>query len=119
MFVYMIIGLVGVPIFAGFSGGMGTFLSPTFGFILSFMGIAFAAGKITENCRGFKACVTGAFAGFAVNYGIGVTWMYIALSLWAGEGAGISYTAAWASMIPFLVKDGVLAFVAAVRRHPS
>ena len=84
------------------------------GFILSFMGIAFVAGKIAENRREFPAYVTASFAGLAVNYVIGVTWMYAALSLWAGEGAGISYTAAWASMIPFLVKDGALAFVAAV-----
>ncbi|SDJ33223.1 biotin transporter BioY [Salimicrobium halophilum] len=114
MFVYMVIGLIGVPIFAGFKGGMGTFIDPTFGFILSFMGIAFVAGKIAENRREFPMYVTASFAGLAVNYVIGVTWMYAALSLWVGEGAGISYTTAWASMIPFLVKDGALAFVAAV-----
>ncbi|SIS40524.1 biotin transporter BioY [Salimicrobium flavidum] len=114
MFVYMVVGLIGVPVFAGFAGGMGSFIDPTFGFILSFMGIAFVSGAFTEKRKKFSNYVIAAFAGLVVNYSIGVTWFYMALSLWVGEGAGISYLAAWASMVPFLVKDGGLAFVAAV-----
>ena len=37
MIVYAFIGLAGVPVFAGFSGGMDTLISPTFGFIVSFV----------------------------------------------------------------------------------
>src|SRR5690625_217951 len=37
MFVYMMLGLVGAPVFAQFKGGIGMMLSPTFGFILSFI----------------------------------------------------------------------------------
>src|SRR5699024_12851678 len=48
MFVYMMLGLVGAPVFAQFKGGMGMLLSPTFGFILSFILIAYVAGKIRE-----------------------------------------------------------------------
>lgn len=36
MIVYAAIGLAGVPVFAKFSGGMDTLISPTFGFILSY-----------------------------------------------------------------------------------
>src|SRR5699024_7172906 len=43
MFVYMMLGLVGAPVFAQFKGGMGMLLSPTFGFILSFILIAYVA----------------------------------------------------------------------------
>ncbi|AKG03622.1 BioY family transporter [Salimicrobium jeotgali] len=114
MFVYTVVGLIGVPVFAGFSGGLGSFVSPTFGFVLSFMGIAYAAGAVVEKRQAFNQYVMASLAGLAVNYLIGVTWLYAALSLWAGEGAGISYTAAWASMLPFLLKDGALAFVAAL-----
>src|SRR5699024_506911 len=48
MFVYMMLGLVGASVFAQFIGGMGMLLSPTFGFILSFILIAYVAGKIRE-----------------------------------------------------------------------
>src|SRR5690625_5449745 len=37
MFVYMMLGLAGVPIFAPFQRGIATLLSPHFGFCLSFI----------------------------------------------------------------------------------
>src|SRR5690606_15696016 len=48
MAVYAFIGLVGAPVFARFSGGIGEILSPTFGFILSFIFTAYVTGKIIE-----------------------------------------------------------------------
>src|SRR5690625_1618426 len=51
MFVYMMLGLAGVPIFAQFKGGIATLFSPTFGFILSFILIAYVAGKMIETKR--------------------------------------------------------------------
>src|SRR5690625_5644648 len=48
MFVYMVLGLAGVPVFAQFSGGFSTILSPTFGFVVSFIIVAYVAGKIRE-----------------------------------------------------------------------
>src|SRR5699024_8416330 len=48
MFVYMMLGFVGAPVFAQFKGGPMTIVSPTFGFILSFILIAYIAGKIIE-----------------------------------------------------------------------
>ena len=46
MIVYAFIGLAGVPVFAKFSGGMDTLISPTFGFILSYIFAAFVVGLI-------------------------------------------------------------------------
>src|SRR5690625_7049858 len=40
MFVYMMLGLVGAPVFAQFKGGIGMMLSATVGFILSFIVVA-------------------------------------------------------------------------------
>lgn len=44
----MLIGLAGAPVFARFGGGFGQILSPTFGFILTFILVAFIAGLIIE-----------------------------------------------------------------------
>src|SRR5699024_12769673 len=41
MFVYMMLVLVGAPVFAQFKGGMGMLLSPKFGFILSLLLVVF------------------------------------------------------------------------------
>ncbi|MDO4680527.1 MAG: biotin transporter BioY [Aerococcus sp.] len=37
MLSYLLIGLIGLPVFAGFSGGMNALLTPSFGFALSFL----------------------------------------------------------------------------------
>ncbi|MGI8313528.1 biotin transporter BioY [Halobacillus mangrovi] len=112
MLVYTALGLVGAPVFAGFKGGLSVFISPTFGFILSFIVLAFFVGKIAESNRKFPMYLTAALVGIVINYFIGVTWFYAAMNFWVG-GEGLSYVVAWSSMAPFLIKDVALAIVAA------
>ncbi|HEU5139629.1 MAG TPA: biotin transporter BioY [Bacillales bacterium] len=116
MIVYMIVGLIGVPVFAGFSGGPGTIFHPTFGFIVSFIFVAYATGKIIEakpNPR-LPRFLVACFVGLILNYGIGTTIMYFALNFWYGGADGISYGLAWMGMLPFLPKDIFFTVVAAV-----
>ena len=47
--VYIALGLIGVPIFSGFTGGPQSVLKPSFGFIIGFVFAAFIVGKIAEN----------------------------------------------------------------------
>lgn len=116
MVVYMIVGLIGVPVFAGFQAGPGTVLTPTFGFIVSFIFVAYATGKIIEARtepalpRFFAACFVGLF----LNYFIGTTLMYLALNFWVTGSHGISYAMAWTGMLPFIPKDIFFTIVAAV-----
>src|SRR5690625_2503916 len=44
MFVYMMLGLVGAPVFAQFKGGTAVLFSPTISFILFFIIVAYVAG---------------------------------------------------------------------------
>src|SRR5690348_5425090 len=46
MVVYAIVGLVGVPVFAKFGAGPSSVISPTFGFIISFIFTAYVVGKM-------------------------------------------------------------------------
>src|SRR5699024_2395253 len=68
MFVYMMAGLAGAPVFAQFKGGAGAALSPTFGFILSFILVAYFAGKIREMNSSFVLYYVGARTASAVKY---------------------------------------------------
>ncbi|KHE68800.1 biotin transporter BioY [Halobacillus sp. BBL2006] len=113
MLVYTALGLVGAPVFAGFKGGLSVIISPTFGFIISFIVLAFFVGKLAESKRNFPMYVTAALVGIVINYLIGVNWFYAAMNFWVG-GEGLSYTVAWSSMTPFLIKDIALAVVAGV-----
>ncbi|TFJ92787.1 biotin transporter BioY [Lentibacillus salicampi] len=125
MITYILVGMAGVPVFAQMKAGPMQLISPTGGFIISFIVVAFFTGLIAE--RSSKPSVPkyglAAAIGLAFNYGIGVTYMYAAMNTWLE--LTISYSVAWSSMIPFLVKDIGLAFLAAlfmvslVKRVPS
>ena len=114
MVVYAFIGLAGVPVFAKFSGGMDTIISPTFGFILSFILLAYVVGLIAEKFPTRKGFVIAALAGLVINYFVGTNWMYAAYKLWFAAPEGFTYALAWAWMVPPLPKDLILAVLAGV-----
>ncbi len=114
MFVYMMLGLVGAPIFAQFKGGVGMVLSPTFGFILSFILVAYIAGKIREFNFSLPAYIIAALAAMTINYAFGTNWMYVAYQLWFDAPAEFSYKIAWLWMIAPLPKDILLTIGAGV-----
>lgn len=41
VFIYILLGAIGLPVFAGFKGGLGVVFGPTGGFLISFIGMAF------------------------------------------------------------------------------
>ncbi|ANU26116.1 biotin transporter BioY [Planococcus versutus] len=112
MIVYALIGLAGVPVFAKFSGGMDTLISPTFGFIVSYVFVAFLVGLIIEKWPTKKGFVVAALIGVAVNYLFGTNWMYAAYKLWFAAPEGFTYKLAWAWMAVPLPKDLILAVLA-------
>ncbi|WP_335872461.1 biotin transporter BioY [Bacillus sp. 2205SS5-2] len=114
MLVYLLVGLVGVPAFAGLTGGFVAITKPTFGFILSFIPAAYVAGLIVENRKNITFYMLAALIGTALNYIIGTTWMYFAFLFWAGAPEGFTYIIAWSWMTPFMPKDIILAIFAGV-----
>ena len=111
---YILVGAAGVPVFAGMQGGPFTLISPTGGYLSSFVFVAFAAGYVSEKFGkdSFIGYTIAALAGLVVNYVIGVSYMYLAMNTWLN--LEISYIVAWAGMIPFIIKDAALSFVAAI-----
>lgn len=114
MMVYAFIGLAGVPVFAKFSGGMDTLISPTFGFILSFILVAFVVGLIAEKFPTRKGFVVAALLGLVINYVIGTNWMYAAYKLWFAAPEGFTYGMAWGWMMVPLPKDIILSVLAGI-----
>lgn len=117
MTVYMFIGLAGAPVFAKFSGGAGSLLSPTFGFIISFILVAYVAGIIVEKNSSLKSFIVAALFATALNYLIGTNWMYFAYKTWAAAPDVFTYKIAWIWMLPPLPKDIVLAVLAGMFGH--
>ena len=115
MMVYAFVGLVGVPVFAQFGGGFGTFLKPTFGFIVSYVFTAYITGYIIEKMKNTVGVfVFASLAGMALNYIFGTNWMYAAYKVWASAPDGFTYKMAWLWMVVPLPKDIILAILAGV-----
>lgn len=85
--IYMIIGLFGVPVFAGGTGGITNIISPSFGYVIGFILGAYVIGKIAEGqtnpslVRLFVASV----AGVIVIYAIGVPYLYFIMNNVSGK----------------------------------
>jgi len=114
MVIYMLIGLAGMPVFAQWTGGVGSLISPTFGFVVSYIAVAWVIGLMTEKKKSYSILVLAAFVGTAINYLIGTNWMYAAYKLWFAAPEGFHYGLAWLWMLPFVPKDLILAVVAAL-----
>ncbi|MHC8515148.1 biotin transporter BioY [Sporosarcina sp. ITBMC105] len=117
MTVYMFVGLAGAPVFAKFNGGFGAILLPTFGFILSYILVAYVVGKIVEKNGSLRSYVFASLFGMTINYLIGTNWMYAAYKLWAAAPNVFTYKVAWAWMIPPLPKDIILSVLAGIFGH--
>lgn len=115
MIIYLITGLVGFPVFAQFKGGLGTFLQPTFGFLLSFVMLAYVTGLIIEKRqkKDLNTFLIACFVGLFINYVFGTHYMYYATQFLAGSDA-VSYRVVWGWMAAPLVKDIILTFFAAI-----
>lgn len=102
---YVLLGAIGVPVFANFTGGLGIVLGVTGGFIVSFPIMAlfagFAGNKGVKNPMLWIWLVLGAL----VNYAIGTVWFMIA----TGTGLGAALTACVLPFIPTAIIKILLA----------
>lgn len=109
---YLAVGAVGLPIFAGGSAGLAPFAGPTVGYLVSFPFAAAAAGFVAARVprRGSASTALLLFlatlAGVAVNHALGIVGL-----AWRG---GMSIGAAAAVDIVFLPLDVVKALLAAI-----
>lgn len=72
---YILLGAVGVPVFAGFQGGVGRLVGPTGGYIVGYLFYAMIAGMEIPRLRErfFGRCIL-LLLGTAVCYGLGTVW---------------------------------------------
>ena len=83
--VYVLLGLVGVPIFA-LGGGFSYIFQPTFGFLLGLIPAAWVIGSIAKRPLTFWRSVIAMLAGLAVLYAIGVPYMALIANGYLGKG---------------------------------
>lgn len=73
--VYLLLGLVGLPVFSGFSGGFGKLAGPTGGYLIGFIPMVIIAGLIMYKFRLQPVIsVLAMIAGTLVAYLFGTIW---------------------------------------------
>jgi len=86
MVVYLLLGVVGIPVFAGFSAGAGVIAGPTGGFLLSFPIAAYAAGFIKER---YNSYLLATLVPTLIIYLIGIPWLATQLAMPLGAAASL------------------------------
>ena len=89
--VYLLIGLVGVPVFTGFSGGVGKVLGPTGGYLIGYIFLSLFTGFFVGKWpTKWPLHLAGMILGTAAMYLFGTLWLGYLMkysfleALWAG-----------------------------------
>lgn len=113
---YILLGAFGLPVFSGFSGGVGVLLGPTGGYLLGFVVMAlffwFCQRRFGESERVY---LLSCGIGMGLCYLLGTLW-YVFVYLQSGA---VSLGAALlANVVPFIIPDGLkLGLALTVRRR--
>ena len=113
--VYLLLGAIGVPVFAGFQGGIGALLGTTGGYLLGFLLTALIVWGM-EARFGSKAGVflLSAVLGMLVFYAFGTAWYLVVYA--RTKGAISLATALGWCVVPFLIPDAVKIALAVLLR---
>ena len=80
--IYLLLGLAGLPVFSGFSGGLGKIAGPTGGYLAGFIFMTVIAGLAVDIFSGKRLpAVIGMALGPAVAYAFGTAWLAIQMDL--------------------------------------
>jgi len=83
---YVGMGIIGLPVFAGGTGGFSYIFAPSFGYLIGFILGAYVTGKVVEKLgwRSFKNIFIASLAGLAAVYLIGFPYLYGILKMVSG-----------------------------------
>ena len=96
--VYLLLGTLGLPVFSGFTGGVGQLVGPTGGFLLGYLPMTALAGCVCQRTSSGFLRVAGFAAATLALYAAGTAW-YCA-------SAGVSVRGALTvCVLPFLPVD--------------
>ena len=99
LFIYLLVGFIGLPVFSGFSSGPAKLLGPTGGYLIGFIFMALVAGYFIDKfINNWLLCMGGMVLATAICYGFGTAWLAYQANLTARAALA-------AGVIPFILGD--------------
>jgi biotin transport system substrate-specific component len=108
MGLYLLVGAIGMPVFAGGKGGFAHFFGPTGGYLFGYILASWITGFISEKSRGLLVLdILAVLVGSLAIYGLGVPWLKIVTQLSWSKTLMVG-------VVPFLIGDAIKACVVVV-----
>ncbi len=106
--IYLLIGIIGLPVFAGGKAGLGVLFGPTGGYLIGFVAGAWVIGALVSLRKnpGFAWICTALAVGTLVIYLFGVTQLSLVAKLSFKKAIAVG-------VLPFLIGDAVKILAAA------
>ena len=106
--IYLLIGLIGLPVFSGFSGGPAKLFGPTGGYLIGFLPMAVLTGLAVSRWWNNRIlCILAMEAATWVPYLLGTAWL--------AHQAGMSFSAAFGvGVLPFIIVDLIKIVVSSI-----
>lgn len=88
--IYIVLGLLGLPVFAE-GGGLSYLFKPSFGYIIGFAAGAYVTGTIANRVAnpGYKRLLIANFTGLGIVYLFGMVYYYLMSNLYLGTPIGL------------------------------
>ena len=105
MALYLLVGAIGLPVFAGGKGGFAHFMGPAGGYLFGYLFASWITGFISERSQGRMILdIFAVIIGSLVLYAVGVPWLKMVTQM--------SWTKAlMVGVLPFLIGDAIKASV--------
>ncbi|MBO5032789.1 MAG: biotin transporter BioY [Lachnospiraceae bacterium] len=106
--IYLLLGMVGLPVFSGFIGGIGKLAGPTGGYLIGFIPMVLIVGWFIEH---YNAKIVPSFIGMM----IGTVVCYVFGSIWlASQTSRTFFEALSIGALPYIPADIVKMIVAVI-----
>ena len=104
--IYLLLGAVGLPVFSGFTGGLGHLFGATGGYIIGFLFSALVMWLIEHLLgRNLKTLVLSMIAGLITCYAFGTAWFMVVYAKDSGS-VGLMTALGWC-VFPYVIPDAV------------
>ena len=111
--IYLLLGAAGLPVFSGFTGGIGHLFGATGGYIIGFVFSALLMWLMERLLgRSLKALVASMIAGLLVCYAFGTAWFMVVYARDSGS-IGLITALSWC-VFPYIIPDALKILLAAI-----